>query len=215
MANAQVQRGCSGPGFSLSRSVSVEFEHNNSFEIALPGGKAVTGWTKTDSNTASCTLAAGHGQTNGKYDVYWTIDSVDYVRYGVDGTISTNTLSLDGGSGDSFPESGQSGVVCTKQVSVNNVLISAAKLQIIAFLLETTLSTARAHVDMQESDDTQVEHFTVEVVADGSVGKPSADHIYAIADGDANPLGADVAKIYASNGTTTAATLKILVGEEL
>ena len=74
-----------------------------------------TGWTDVDANTASCTLPSGHGYTNGNFDVFWTISGVNYRRYGVPGTISTNTLSLDGGGGDNFPATSTTGVVVCKR----------------------------------------------------------------------------------------------------
>ena len=95
-------------GISSSRTISGDDKIET--DVTLPAGKAVTGWTKTDSNTAAATLPGGHGYTNGKFDVYWSGGR----RYGVDGTISTNALSLDGGIGDAFPASSTTGVVVTR-----------------------------------------------------------------------------------------------------
>jgi hypothetical protein len=64
-------------------------------DITLPAAKAVTAWVKTDANTAAGNLPAGHGFTDGKFDVYWTGGK----RYGMDATIVTNALTLDGGAG--------------------------------------------------------------------------------------------------------------------
>jgi len=87
-------------------------------EVTLPAGKDVTSWVKTDANTAACNLPSGHGYTDGKFDVYW---SGGY-RYGVDGTISTNALSLDGGAGTDFPSSATTGVVVCKRVVINKAI---------------------------------------------------------------------------------------------
>ena len=43
-------------------------------------------------------LPAGHGLVNGKFDAFWTGGK----RYGLDGTINGNALTLDGGAGDNF-----------------------------------------------------------------------------------------------------------------
>jgi len=99
----------------ISSSFTISGDDKIDVDIDLPAGNVVTAWVKTDANTAACNLPGGHGQTNGKFDVYWSNGR----RYGVDGTISTNALSLDGGTGDDFPASATTGVVVTKQVVVN------------------------------------------------------------------------------------------------
>jgi hypothetical protein len=38
-------------------------------DVALPAGKDVTAWVKTDANTAACDLPAGHGYSDGNFDV--------------------------------------------------------------------------------------------------------------------------------------------------
>ena len=80
-------------------------------DTTVPATKAVTDWVKTDANTAGGNLPAGHGFTDGKFDVYWTGGK----RYGLDGAINTNGLTLDGGAGDDFPASGTLTVVVCPQ----------------------------------------------------------------------------------------------------
>ena len=77
--------------------------------------KAVTDWVKTDANTADGNLPAGHGFTDGKFDVFWDGGK----RYSVDGTIITNALSLDDGEGDDFPATGNTTVVVCPQTALD------------------------------------------------------------------------------------------------
>lgn len=80
-------------------------------DTTVPAAKTVTDWVKTDANTAGGNLPVGHGFTDGKFDVFWTGGK----RYGLDGTITTNALMLDGGAGDDFSESGDLTIVVCPQ----------------------------------------------------------------------------------------------------
>lgn len=81
----------------------------------VPAAKAVSAWVKTDANTAAGNLPAGHGFSTGKFDVFWTGGK----RYGVDGTVAVNALSLDGGAGDDFPASADETVVACPQTALD------------------------------------------------------------------------------------------------
>jgi hypothetical protein len=80
-------------------------------DTTVSAAKALTDWVKTDANTAGGNLPAGHGFTDGKFDVFWNGGK----RYGLDGAITTNALALDGGAGDDFPASGNTTVVVCPQ----------------------------------------------------------------------------------------------------
>jgi hypothetical protein len=105
----------SGGGLSISGSKTRETDDAQGLAPVIPAGKTVTAWVKTDADTAACDLPAGHGYANGNFDVYWEGGR----RYGVPGTITTNALALDGGTGDDFPASATVGVVVCRQVLVN------------------------------------------------------------------------------------------------
>jgi hypothetical protein len=155
--------------------------------ITLNAAKAVTDWVKTDANTAACNLAAGHGQTNGKYDVFWTAAGVNYRRYGVDGTIATNALSLDGGAGDDFPASATTGVVVCKPVTVS-VLIDGDAVTVMwaALLFANVSATGRGHVAFQESDGSAVGAINISGIQQGT-----AVVDYDIEGGATNPITGD------------------------
>lgn len=57
--------------------------------------------TRTDDNTGTLTMSSGHGFTDGqRLDIYWTGGS----RRGVViGTVATNSVPIDLGSGDNLP----------------------------------------------------------------------------------------------------------------
>lgn len=187
-------------GISSSRTISGDDKIET--DVTLPAGKAVTGWTKTDSNTAAATLPGGHGYTNGKFDVYWSGGR----RYGVDGTISTNALSLDGGIGDAFPASSTTGVVVTKQV-VTNKTIDGDALSILAVNYEQA-DTSDLGCRVTFFDDVDAGGSEVGSGHDLDRNTPS------ICDVDAGATnlytGSVIRSLVASNGSsTTAAVLKL------
>ena len=190
-------------GISIQKSISRTGNHGNAYQIDLPVAWALSSWVKTDADTAAGNLAAGHGQTDGKYDVFWTSGGGGR-RYGVDGTIATNALSLDGGTGDNFPSSADVTVVVCKQVSINTAIDGDA-VAITALNLEYVdpAATSKGHLDMQD-----VGAATVASV-DLSANKPT---IYDITGGDTNSLtGNPITVTKASHSNTTyAAVLKII-----
>ena len=67
-------------------------------EVMLLVGEVVMVWVKIDVNMVVCDLFSGYGYIDGKFDVYW----LGGYCYGVDGIISMNVLSFDGGVGIDF-----------------------------------------------------------------------------------------------------------------
>lgn len=141
MPSINVSSTVSGPGLTISNQVTRSPDSVSGLEVAMPAGKDVTAWVKTDADTAACNLPAGHGYTNGNFDVYWTESGVSKRRYKVGGTITINAIALDGGSGDNFPASATTGIVVTKQVAVN-VAIDGDNLSVLG--LNMRLSTSAA-----------------------------------------------------------------------
>lgn len=170
-------------------------------EIALPAAKPVTAWVKTDANTAACNLPAGHAQTNGKFDVYWTGGQ----RLDVDGTITSDALALDGGSGTDFPATGNLTVTVCKQLAIN-VSIDGDALHILAIRLEYTdqnlASAGRVLFEDAAGDD---------IVSVNLTGNAAAS-VYDIDGGATNIFSGDpITGAQASHANaTSAATLKIL-----
>lgn len=102
-------------------------------DVVVPAAKAVTDWVNAGATAADCNLPAGHGFTDGKFDVFWTASGVAKRRYGVNGSITTNAMTLDGGDGDDFPATADTTVVVCPQTALdetfdgdNLVLIGAS-----------------------------------------------------------------------------------------
>jgi hypothetical protein len=86
---------------STSRSLAAT---GNSAEVASPtlaAAKTGTLTTRTDNDTGTLTMTAGHGITTGQtLDVYWAGGQ----RRGMTvGTVATNSVPIDGGAGDNLP----------------------------------------------------------------------------------------------------------------
>ncbi len=184
-------------GKTVQKQITETFDHPNVYaDIPLAAGKEVTDWVKTDANTAACNLPADHGYTDGKFDVYWE----GGMRYDVDGTIVTNALSLDGGSGTDFPASATEDIVVCKHQQINTA-IDGDNIK-----LWTVNATKRAHVHFEDTDGDTIRDQ--ELIGD-------QPWTYAASSGDASPLTGDpVTVCYASNGETTAGLIDILSGED-
>ena len=187
---------------SINKSIVRTADDPIGLEVTLLAGKPVTAWVKTDANTAACNLAGGHGQTDGKFDVYW---SGGY-RYGVDGTISTNALALDGGTGTDFPASATANVVVCKQQIINKA-IDGDNVEIIGFLAELAASTGFG---------VRITFFDAVSAGGSAVGNgidldPNSPFVLDIEGGATNLLtGSPILSFVASNGDgSNACTLKI------
>ena len=183
-------------GKSIPRVISKIFDHTNNHEdITLAAGKAVTDWVKTDADTADCNLPSGHGCSSGKMDVYWS----GGVRYDVDGTVATNALTLDGGSGDDFPASASENIIVCTPRQIN----AAIDGDVMALLVVD--STQRSHLYFEDSAGAEVGAIEVQVANEPYTWHDTSGHT--------NPLtGNPTTVCYASNGSLTAATLNILSG---
>lgn len=190
-------------------SVVRSGDHPNVFEVPLPVGAAGTLSTRTDNDTGVVT-AAGHTLLVGnKVNVFWSGGR----RYGMTvsavagNDVTVGTLAGEVGAGDAFPAQGTA-VVITKQVQINSQ-IDGDEIEIIGVIAESSnpASTAKAHVDMQDSGNVTVRQF------DLTANQPQ---IHDIAGGAANPYtGNQIEKTLAANGSSTEAlTLKILSLED-
>ena len=195
--------------FSNAQTAAATFDSAVQAEIALPIGNVLTNWVKTDSDTASGDLAGGHGKTSGTYDVFWTLGGVQYARYGVTNTITTNACALDGGTGDAFPASATSGVVITKQV-VAAVNIDGDNVKLFGVFFQNPSDTAApASADFQDSGNASIEQFDLTEVSTAT----GLNHAYAQTAAVALLTGNVITQVKCSNGSSTAAgTLIVLAG---
>ena len=195
-------------GLTHTKSVTRTADHPNPYSVTLPAAKAVTSWVKTDANTAACVLPAGHAYSNGKFDVYWDGGQ----RYDVDGTITTNDLALDGGTGTDFPASATATVRVFRQVTINTAIDGdAVKIGLIKLGYTDTAASARGRLLFEDAAGDDIADLDTDNGINANVG-----NIYDVEGGDTNPFTGDViASCKASHSNTAAAaTLEIATLED-
>jgi len=101
MIQARFQRAFQVSGLTFNTVLTVEAEFAPPWSVELPAAKTGQLTTRTDNDTGVLTMAGGHGITTGaRLDVYWSGGS----RRGMTvGTVSGNTVPIDGGAGDALP----------------------------------------------------------------------------------------------------------------
>lgn len=177
-------------GLNFAAVVNRTAETEVATETTLLAGASGTLSTRTDNDTGVVTLTAGHGQTDGTFDIFWTGGS----RRGMTGTVATNDLTLDGGAGDNLPVEDSDVTVC-KQTEINiDVVGDDLTLMFVA-------ADQRVSVDFQEEGGTSI--AAVDVPA-------NEGWVWADEQPAANPFAsATIGQVMASSGSTTAATIKI------
>lgn len=203
MPNGSVSRSSqmNGHSFGNGSTANQEFGMGLDIRMDLPVGNVVTAWVKTDANTAACNLTAGHGKTNGTYDVFWTIAGVNYARYGVANTITTNACALDGGNGDDFPDTATTGIVITKQVVYPSALsIDGDNVKVFLVHLTSADTAAVGSVDFQDASNASIEQLDL-VEANNHVD--GCKHEYVTTTAVGLLTGAVITQIKASNGSAT------------
>ena len=79
---------------------------------SLAAAIAAESWTKTDANTGTAVLPAGHGLITGDVvAVFWA----GGYRYGLTATVTVNSAVLDGGAGDDLPATDTEVIVAKRQ----------------------------------------------------------------------------------------------------
>ncbi len=205
MPTVNINSTVSGGSVSATTLIARTPDSVTGSEPAIPAGKDITSWVKTDSDTAAGNLPAGHGYTSGKFDVFWVESGVNKRRYGVDGTVTVNALALDGGTGDNFPASATTGIVATKQIQVN-VAIDGDLASVVYFnnRLANSAGGGRGSVTLFDVSNAQIAH----------VDLPAAP--YDIEGGASNPFtGNPITYAKVSNGSSAAdGVLQIIVGQD-
>ncbi len=210
MPEARELRSFTFPGYSFSdQAAPVSVESPLAFTKVLPALVAAQTdgalGTRTDADTGIVQLSSGHGiLTADVVDVYW----VGGVRYGMDATVATNDVTIDGGSGDSLPAQAFAIAAVVKQIDWE-VNFDGDDAQIVGVFYRNPSDTgAKAHLDLLAGAVTIAEHDLVHETANGGL-----DQITNISAGDAN--------IYTGNRITAGkvthdslfeATVYVLVG---
>lgn len=211
MPRAQANRTFTFPGYSFNDSAAaVDFETSlvcvKDVPAIVTAQSAGTLTTRTDNDTGVVTLATGHGITTGmKCDVYWTGGK----RYGMDATVATNAITLDGGAGDNLPTEATENIAVVKQLDVE-VNFDGDDAQIIGVFYRNPSDTgANGHLDLLDAGAASIEAIDlVHETANGGV-----DNVWDIVGGDANAFTGNRVTIgKVTHDSLTAAKLYICVG---
>lgn len=185
-------------GLTLYSQITRTEEASIAEQVTLPAGKA-----GAISAAGIDGLVTGHGIGQGAIiDVHWTAGGVQCCRYGITvDTTATNAITFDdtpAAAGDALPAE-DTAVVVAVQVPIA-IAFDANNAKLVAFH-----SDQIAHVDMQNNDPASM--FAVKLAANSAWFWNDGDNI-------ANPfVGTNddvVLQVVATNGSTTAATLKIV-----
>jgi hypothetical protein len=105
---------------------------------SVPAAKTGTLTTRTDANTGTLTMSSGHGFTDGvKVDVFWATGSRRNMTVG---TVATNSVPVDGGSGDDLPAAATAitamvPVAVDFTVTGNNVVLLSASAPVTGYVV--------------------------------------------------------------------------------
>jgi len=181
-------------GISINSTTSRTGDGSEAREVSLPAGQAGTLTTRTDDDTGEATLSDTPSVANGDVvDVYWSGGK----RIGMDvGVVAGNVVPIDGGAGDALPAQ-DTAVIVTERVEETAMKFDGDDMKLLVVSCDQ-----RATVDFEDSTPTSL--ADVEIVA------ANEEYHWADDQGVANPLtGNAVDQIQCSNGSTTAATMKI------
>lgn len=206
-------------GVSISETLVRTGDHPNSFEVAVPAAKTGPLSTRTDANTGIVTPGSGHDMLAGQLvDVYWDGGS----RYDMQVTgVTTNTVSIDGGSGDNLPTQGITVIICAQlriEATINGVALLILGLEL---KYTNRLAASVGRIRFDNANGNQIHE--VELAAnspqvwdiEGGADNPFMDVGFSeTIDGEGQPARISNAQV-SHNNTTSGATLKIVSLENL
>jgi len=167
--------------------------------VTLPAAKTGNITTRTDDNTGTLTMDTGHGLSTGKIDVYWEVGGTKGCRRNMDGTVTGDSIAIDGGTGDVLPAD-ESEITAVAPVT-ESVSLNADNLKLIALNISTD-----AHCSMSVGTGTYTEGAAMEL-NDGTFKRT---RVWESQTDGTNPLDAadSFTTLKLSQGGTTAATFK-------
>lgn len=204
MATVTHAQSISGGGITIQ---TMPVTRTNSGTIALEdtlnAAKSGTLTTRTDNNTGTLTMTAGHGLTTGQIvDIYWDGGVQRTVTVG---TVATNSVPIDLGIGDNLPTANTAVTVCVQKAI--NLAIDGDNAKILAVVLETVDKTLRTAANVQFLDSAADVIAEIDLVA-------NVPQVWDIEGGSANPFTGDpITNLKASQANSTSTetyTLKIV-----
>ncbi len=211
MPNAREIRSFTFPDYAFSdQSAPVSFESALASTKVLPALLAAQTngalGTRTDDDTGVVQLSTGHGiLTADVVDVYWA----DGVRYGMDATVATDDITIDGGAGDVLPAQSTTITALVKQIDLE-INFDGDDAQIVGVFYRNPNDTgAKAHVDLLDVGSVTIaEHDLVHETANGGM-----DFITNISAGDTNIYtGNRIVEGKVSHDSLFESTVYVLVG---
>jgi len=209
MPSAQEMRSFSFPGYSFNdQSSAVTFESALAYTKSLNGLETnQTNGNMTDTANGIITMpGTDHGiATNDTVDVFWAAGR----RYGCDASVTNEAITVTNGAGDNLPANGTNTIAVVEQISWE-MDFDGDDAQIIGvFYRNPNDTSAKGHVDFQDSGGTQVNE--VDLVHETANG--GCDQVINISGGDTNDYsGNAVASAVVSHDSLNAATVYCLVG---
>lgn len=172
-------------------------------EDELNTAKTGTLTTRTDDNTGTLTMTAGHGLTTGQIvDIYW---STGVQRSVTVGTVATNSVPIDLGIGDNLPSTSTAVTVCVQKAI--NLAIDGDNAKILAVIVETNDKALRTAANVQFLDGSSAVIAEIDLVA-------NVPQVWDIEGGSANPFtGNPITNLKATQANSTSTetyTLKIV-----
>jgi hypothetical protein len=201
MPSLNLNNTVTGLGANIGGTAVRTADGGGSLDPTIPKGYSGSLTTRTDNNTGTVTLSAGHAITTGmKVDIYWT----GGVQYDVTvGTVSVNSMPFDLGVGANLPAQ-DTAVIVSPRVTIN-CTIDGDVMPLLAMKQEFADAsiTALSHIDFHDAAADLIAAMDLEA---------NVLHVYDIDGGASNPFIGDVITVaYASNSsTTTGATLRVV-----
>lgn len=130
-------------GIAFNGALTREASSLLTFNETIPAAKSGTLTTRTDNSNGVITMSSGHGIVTGNViNIYWTGGS----RKGITASVSTNALTVTGGSGDNLPTA--------------NTAIRVAK--VITLDVDFTIDILQMTVLQSNKDDVELKFYDID-----------------------------------------------------
>ena len=174
-------------GKDFAGTVTRSGESETTFESVtpLPAAKPGELTTRTDADTGTITLEAGHGLTSGDFNIFWDAG----IRRKVAATITVNAMAIDGGAGDDLP-------ALNSDVVVSKVVIEDFDSLDTTIVMAMVGQQRRASVEFQQADGTPIKSLDLGRSGDGEPWYWASDQDVA------TPFSDPIGQIAVSNGSS-------------
>ncbi len=181
-------RGYNAAGLSFAATTSITSPLATPWSVSVGPAKPGQLTTRTDADTGVVTMTTGHGLTTGRMDVYWSTGS----RYGMTGTVTVDSIAIDGGAGDDLP------------TNLTNLTLIAPTSEPVAL---TGSNLVALGVNFPQGGTAVFANSGNTTIAAVTRTSTNTSYVWTSSDGGTNPLaGGTVAKVFLSSGAIVAST---------